>query len=161
MTTTFRRNKMKLCWAGALTATLWLTGCTSYMDRHIEYQTVTPESFPVVTATGFAPVARQQAETEEERILLAMRASRLEAYRELAEQVQGIYLNGETRVADMIIQSDAFRTEVSGIIRGAQVVRSYPVGEYYATELKIDFERVHNLYVSTVRPQQVRRVIYY
>ncbi|RTE86778.1 LPP20 family lipoprotein [Lysobacter sp. N42] len=137
-----------------------MVGCSS-MTRHVEYTTETPDDFPVVTATGYAPVANQQSDNEQERILLAIRASRLEAYRELAEQIQGVYLDGQTQVSDMLIESDSFRTQVSGLIRGAEVVRSYPVGEYYATELRIDFERVHNLYISTSRPQRVRNVIYY
>lgn len=135
-------------------------GCSS-MTRHVEYTTETPDEFPVVTATGYAPVENQRAENEQERILLAIRASRLEAYRELAEQIQGVYLDGQTQVSDMVVENDSFRTQVSGLIRGAEVVRSYPVGDYYATELRIDFKRVHNLYISTSRPQRVRNVIYY
>ena len=149
---------------GALAAcvlTLGLSGCSAHMERHVEYETIQPAKYPVLTATGYAPVARQQAETEQERILLAMRASRLEAFRELAEQIQGVYLTGTTQVADMMVQNDQFRTQVSGLIRGAEVVRSYPVGDYYATELRIYFERLHNLYISTARPQRVRNVIYY
>src|SRR5690554_2791094 len=137
-----------------------LTGCAA-IERHVEYHTIKPEQYPVITATGYAPVAAQHGETEQARVLLAMRASRLEAYRELAEQVQGTYLTGETKVADMVVQNDRFRTEVSGLIRGAEVVRSYPIGEYYATELKIDFERLHNVYLSTARPTQLKSIHFY
>ncbi|RUO43006.1 flagellar biosynthesis protein FlgP [Aliidiomarina taiwanensis] len=139
---------------------LGAVGCTS-MERHIEYQTIAPDEYPVITATGYAPVASQQGDTEATRILQAMRASRLEAYRELAEQVQGAYLTGETRVADMMLQSDQFRSEVTGLIRGAEVVRSYPVGEYYATELKVDFERLHNVYISTAQPTKLKSIHFY
>lgn len=147
---------------GALCAALLIgvVGCTS-MERHIEYQTVTPDEYPVITATGYAPVATQQGEAEATRILQAMRASRLEAYRELAEQVQGAYLTGETQVVDMMVQNDQFRSEVTGLVRGAEVVRSYPVGEYYATELKLDFERLHNLYISTAQPTKLKSIHFY
>ncbi|HLV49170.1 MAG TPA: LPP20 family lipoprotein [Aliidiomarina sp.] len=142
---------------GALSS---VTGCSS-MERHVEYQTIKPEQYPVISAIGYAPVAAQHGETEQARILLAMRASRLEAYRELAEQVQGTYLSGETKVSDMVVQNDSFRSEVSGLIRGAEVVRSYPVGDYYATELKIDFERLQNVYISTTRPTKLKSIHYY
>ena len=140
-----------------------LTAACANMDRHVEYKTVQPDSFPQLTAVGYAPVDKQRGATEEERVLHAMRASRLEAYRELVEQVQGVHIRGETLVSDMMTQSDSFRTEISGVIRGAEVIRSYPVGdgEYYATELRLDFEHVHNLYVATARPTKVDRVIYY
>lgn len=138
------------------------TACSSVMDRHVEYSTIKPDEFPKLTAVGYAPVALQRGASEQERVLQAMRASRLEAYRELVEQVQGVQLNGETKVQDMMLQSDSFRTQVSGLIRGAEVVRSYPVGdEYYATELELDFEQVHQLYVSTARPTRVQKIMYY
>lgn len=137
------------------------TACSSVMDRHVEYTTVAPDEYPQLTAVGYAPVDKQRGATEDERVLQAMRASRLEALRELVEQVQGVQLQGETRVEDMMLQSDQFRSEVSGLIRGAEVVRSYPVGEYYATELKLDFERVQQLYVSTARPTRVEKIMYY
>ncbi len=138
-----------------------LTGCSAFMERHVEYQTIQPDQYPVITATGYAPVATQRGETEQARILLAMRASRLEAYRELAEQVQGSYLVGETKVADMVVENDRFRSEVNGLVRGAEVVRSYPVGDYYATELKIDFARVHSVYLSTAKPTRLKSIHYY
>ncbi|MGX5913364.1 LPP20 family lipoprotein [Aliidiomarina sp. Khilg15.8] len=137
------------------------TGCSSVMERHVEYTTVAPDKYPELTAVGYAPVDKQRGASESERVLQAMRASRLEALRELVEQVQGVRLQGETRVQDMMLQNDQFRTEVSGLIRGAEVVRSYPVGDYYATELKLDFEQVQQLYVTTARPTRVEKVMYY
>lgn len=140
---------------------LTMTACTS-MDRHVEYTTVTPDYYPVLTAVGYAPVERQRGENRQERVLQAMRASRLEAYRELAEQVQGVHLSSDSRIVDMMLDNDQFRSQVSGVIRGAEVIRSYPVGDdYYATELRLDFEQVHNLYISTARPTKVSRILYY
>lgn len=152
-----RQSLQFTCFVSALGG---LVACSS-LERHVEYQTIQPQEYQVITATGYAPIATQQGTTEQEKILLAMRASRLEAYRELAEQVQGAYLSGETTVADMVVKSDQFRSEVSGLIRGAEVVRSYPVGDYYATELKIDFKRLQSVYVSTTRPTKIKSVHYY
>lgn len=140
---------------------LAVTACTS-TERVIEYTTVTPDTYPVLTAVGYAPVERQRGDTRQERVLQAMRASRLEAYRELVEQVQGVHISSESRIADMMLDNDNFRSQVSGVIRGAEVVRSYPVGDdYYATELRLDFEQVHNLYISVTQPTRISRVIYY
>lgn len=147
-------------YAAALTAGLGLSACAG-MDHHVEYSVVKPDSFPQLTAVGYAPVDKQRGATADERVLQAMRASRLEAYRELVEQVQGVKLDGSTAVEDMMLLNDSFRAQVSGVIRGAEVVRSYPVGEYYATELRLDYEQVHNLFIATTRPTQVSRVLYY
>lgn len=139
---------------------LILSACAT-TERHVEYSTVQPDSYPKLSAIGYAPVDKQRGATEQERVLQAMRASRLEAFRELVEQVQGVRIDGETSVEDMMLTSDSFRSQISGVIRGAEVVRSYPVGDYYATELKLDFEQVQNLFISTTRPTKVSRVIYY
>lgn len=139
---------------------LALSACSN-TDRYVEYTTVQPDHYPTLNAIGYAPVAKQRGDTEEERVLQAMRASRLEAFRELVEQVQGVHVDGETRVEDMMLSNDEFRTQVSGVVRGAEVVRSYPVGDYYATELRLDFEQVQNLYVATTRPTKVSRIFYY
>ncbi|RUO29875.1 flagellar biosynthesis protein FlgP [Aliidiomarina sedimenti] len=145
-----------------IAASIGLLSACSSMDRHVEYTTVTPESFPELTAVGYAPIAKQNGGTEQERVLQAMRASRLEAYRELVEQVQGVRISGTSEVSDMMLRDDQFRSQISGVIRGAEVVRSYPVGDdYYATELRLDFEQVHNLYIATVRPTKVDRILYY
>ena len=146
-------------YATLLTACLLLSACAN--THHVEYTTVQPERFPELTAIGYAPVDQQRGATNEERVLQAMRASRLEAYRELVEQVQGIQVDGESSVADMLLQNDSLRAQVSGIIRGAEVVRSYPVGEYYATELRLDYEQVQHLFVATTRPTRISRVLYY
>lgn len=144
-----------------LLSSVLLLGACSSTERHIEYTTVQPDTYPTLSAIGYAPVAKQRGATEEERVLQAMRASRLEAFRELAEQVQGVQINSQSRVEDMMLQDDQFRSQVSGVIRGAEVVRSYPVGEYYATELSLDFEQVQNLYIATTRPTKVSRIFYY
>lgn len=139
---------------------LLVSGCAN-TDRHVEYTTVKPDNFPDLMAIGYAPVNEQRGQTEHERVLQAMRASRLEAMRELAEQVQGAQINGQSSMQDMMLQSDQFRSQVNGVIRGAEVVRSYPVGDYYATELRLDFEHLHNLYIASTRPTKVSRIYYY
>jgi len=35
---------------------------------------------------------------------------------------------------------------VDGLLRGARVVKSYPVDNMYATELELDTKVLHNLY---------------
>ena len=77
--------------------------------------------------------------------LKAIRASKLDAYRGLSEQVFGQYLDATTTVADMI-KSDVFRTKVEGIIYGAKVVSINPVGDdTYETTLSLDGSIVEDL----------------
>jgi hypothetical protein len=70
---------------------------------------------------------------------MAIRASKLDAYRSLTEQVYGQQLDATTTVADMVIQSDSFRTRVEGIIYGARLESINPVGDdTYETTMTLD-----------------------
>lgn len=147
-------------------ATLLLSGCSAYNNlvydqKHVEWETNTPDQFPVINAVGYAPIETQQGSSPQLRDLNAMRASKLAAYRELAEQVYGQRIAGGSSVEDWILTQNSFQASVDGVIRGAEVVKTYTVGDYYATELRLDFEKVHRLYQSTNRQQKVKRVVYY
>jgi hypothetical protein len=78
--------------------------------------------------------------------LLAIRASKLDAYRSLTEQVYGQQLDATTTVAEMTVQNDVFRTRVEGVIYGAVLVSITPAGEdTYETTLSLDKAVVRDL----------------
>ncbi|SHI09295.1 LPP20 family lipoprotein [Ferrimonas marina] len=141
----------------ALVAVL-LAGCAN--DRHVEYETLAPDTFPVLTATGIAPLSSQLGSNDEEKMRRAMRAAKLDAYRELAEQVYGQHIQGQSNVNEMVLRDDSFRAQVDGVIRGARVVRAYPVGDSYVTEMELDFATVWALYQQQPR-QRIKKVTYY
>ncbi len=150
----------------AIAASMLLSGCSAYYDlaydqQHVEWETETPDQFPVLTAVGYAPIADQPGDNQQHKDLAAMRASKLAAYRELAEQVYGQRIAGGSSVENWALTNDTFQASVDGVIRGAEVIRTYTVGEYYATELKLDFQKVHRIYQSTSRQQKIKRVVYY
>jgi hypothetical protein len=78
--------------------------------------------------------------------LLAIRASKLDAYRALTEQVYGQHLDATTTVADMVVMNDTFRTRVEGVVYGAVLVSITPVGEdTYETTMSLDRQVVNDL----------------
>lgn len=87
-----------------------------------------PEPPLEFTGLGLAQVAGQPGGTLNERRLMAIRAARLEAMRDLTEQVHGLRLDAETTVSDQVVRSDRVRGIVSGEIRGARTVRITPKG---------------------------------
>ena len=106
-----------------------------------------PDEFPVLHATGYAVISRQPGRTEDEREIMAMRASKVEAYRELTEQVNGLYLKSATVLSGNTRQvRDSVSTEVEGFVHGARVIRQYPAGDTYATELELDTKIIYDLY---------------
>ena len=77
---------------------------------------------------------------------MAIRASKLEAYRALTEQVYGLQLDANSTVADMMVTHDTFRSKVQGIIYGATLVSITPVSEdTYETTLSLDKSVVKEL----------------
>jgi len=73
-----------------------------------------------VTGDGAAPGDRGLSASQ--RRLLAIRAAKLDAFRAIAEQVQGMKLVGNSSVANMVSVSDSFRTYVDAFLRGVSVV---------------------------------------
>ena len=137
-----------------------LSGCSSLVDKHIEYETVQPETFPVLRAVGYAPLSAQPGKTAGEKQLMAIKVSKLEAYRELAEQLYGQNLTSTIMVKGAIAQNDGLKSQVNGLVRGAKVLKSYAVGDTYATELELDMKRVYDLYITQVKPQKIKKISY-
>jgi len=132
-----------------------LAGCKS-----INVALSTPEAEPksitaplvekreTITATGYAVVAVQNHKNQAQQRLMAIRASKLDAYRNLTEQVYGQQLDASSTVADMVVTNDTFRTKVEGVIYGAKLVSITPVGDdTYETTLSLDRDVVQDLRV--------------
>lgn len=67
--------------------------------------------------------------------LLARRAAIVDAYRYLAERVQGVQVDADSTVADLETQSDVVKTRVSALIKGAKIVKEEQMsdGTYVVT----------------------------
>ncbi|SQD78180.1 LPP20 family lipoprotein [Moritella yayanosii] len=138
-----------------------LTGC-ELLEKNTVYDIKQPKTFPVLKAIGYAALSSQPGNSDSERMLNAMRASKLDAYRELAEQVSGQKIYSDTSYRSRTLQGETMEASVSGTIRGARVVQTYPVNDdVYATELELDFKRVFELYENTsAMPTRVQKTRY-
>lgn len=104
------------------------------------------EKRETLTATGYAVVSVQNHRNPAQQRLMAIRASKLDAYRALTEQVYGQQIDATSTVADMTVTSDSFRAKVEGVIYGAILVSITPVGEdTYETTLSLDKSVVQDL----------------
>ena len=140
---------------------LGLSGCSSVIDKHVEWETVDPEVFPIIKAVGYAPISLQKGQTDSQKMILAIRSSKLDAYRELAEQVYGHNIEGATSVRGMIANNDHMKAKVNGLIRGAKVIKNYALGDIYTTELELDMKVVYSLYKVQNRQRRLKTVRYY
>ena len=54
---------------------------------------------------------------------MALRAAQVDAFRNLLETVQGVQIDSQTTVKDFAVESDVINTAVSGMVKGAQIVK--------------------------------------
>lgn len=137
-----------------------LGGCETFVESTKDIVSALPDLPPRVDSTpvepnwaqvtGYAPISLQEGLSEQHKMLMAMKASKLDAYRELTVLVHGQYLAGTTSVKDMVLQNNQFQGAVAGIVRGARVVKSYPIQtDVYATILEIDLNQVQRAWQSS------------
>lgn len=92
---------------------------------------------------GFAQIAGQPGKTHNEKRLMAIRAARMDALRDLTEQVHGIRISASTTVRDAVVQNDSLQAVVEGTLRGARTLRVSPSGtDSYEVEMVLDRETV-------------------
>ncbi|MFT4765984.1 MAG: hypothetical protein ACI9OH_003102 [Oleispira sp.] len=117
-------------------SSLFLTACSSmFVDEdsissepEAFFQPVEQEIDPiapmVLRVVGYGAMVKHKTLTESQSRLMAIRASKLDAYRSMVERVYGTALQGSTTVRDLAVQNDRFRTYVDTYIHGARVISS-------------------------------------
>lgn len=118
----------------ALVAVFGLQACSSALieeDNLVEepeafFQPVEQEIDPiapmVLRVVGYGAVDANNKKSAVQRRLMAIRASKMDAYRSMAERVYGTSVQGSTTVRDMVVQNDRFRSYVETYMHGARVV---------------------------------------
>lgn len=75
-----------------------------------------------ITATGNGSMGHYGQHNAGQQRLMAMRAAKLDAFRNLAEQVYGFQISGSTTLNAFAAQNDVVRAHVEAFMRGAKVV---------------------------------------
>jgi len=115
---------------------LFLSGCSMWPfggdDNEIEAivaevrsinEKLPPMEPMVLRSTGYGAInPNSQGLSEVQKRLMAMRASKLDAYRTLAERVYGTQIVGSSTVENLVVSNDRFKTFVDTHILGAKVV---------------------------------------
>jgi len=76
---------------------------------------------------GYAPLKAQPGSSASQKQIMAMRAAKNAAMRELAEKIYGADVWASTSVVRGGVYSDTNRNSVEGLVRGARVVSLKPV----------------------------------
>ncbi|MBP8599441.1 MAG: LPP20 family lipoprotein [Selenomonas sp.] len=85
-----------------------------------------------VTGSGVAPA---NARTPAQARMLARRAAIVDGYRQMAESAQGVKVDSETTVQNMMLVNDEVKTKVRACIQGARIIseQALPDGGYEVT----------------------------
>src|SRR5690606_11269005 len=89
-----------------LAGSVLLSGCSALYNKHIEYADVKPESFPLLRAVGYAPISAQLSNDKQQKMLQAMKASKLDAYKVLTEMVYGQKIDANNQLQDMVLTNE-------------------------------------------------------
>lgn len=101
-------------------------------------------------AVGYASITAQQSTDVAQRRLMAARASRIDAYRNMAELVYGVNFGSESATDDNRLQNDVTRTRVAGRLQGVEVISIEPLGnDTYQTTLRLPGVEVARLRGAT------------
>lgn len=92
-----------------------------------------------VTAVGYGTTPTAEGLSPDQRRMMAIRASKLDAYRALAETVAGLKITGSSTVNAVALTNDSFRVYVDAYLRGARLVSITPLpGNGYETVLELN-----------------------
>jgi hypothetical protein len=97
-----------------------------------------PPSAPI-RGVGYAAISSQPGKSHVQKTLMAIRASRLMAMRELAEKIYGLDVNSYSSLSEGVMQADTLRGNVQGLVRSARTVSIGPIKrDIYETILEVD-----------------------
>lgn len=92
---------------------------------------------------GYAQIAGQPGQTRNEKRLMAIRAARMEAMRDLTEQVHGVRLDAQSTLKEAVVVDDRLAAHVSGVLYGARTRKVRPLqDDGYEVELELDRDTV-------------------
>ena len=92
------------------------------VERVQQEKVVAPSPPVVIRVTGYGAYQNAKDRKSEAKRLMVLRASKLDAYRNLAERIYGTSISGKTTVQDYQLKHDGVASMVDSVVRGAKVV---------------------------------------
>lgn len=118
-----RASYMPSLMIAGLVISFLMTACTTAKAPPV---TFLPHK--TISAIGYGTVEKSDRYSRSQIKLMAMRASKMDAYRSLAEQLNGIQLRGQTAVENMEVTHESYQVYLNAYLRGARVKRTSAIG---------------------------------
>ena len=120
-----------------------LSGCVTNQYPYAEVG----RSTDLIVGIGYAVIDAQPGSSPEQKRLMAIKASKLEAYKSIAEQLYGQYIESRGRLSNSTLEQEELVSRVEGLVLGARLVSIKPISEdSYETKLEVGrsdlFERL-------------------
>jgi hypothetical protein len=95
----------------------------------------------VLQIKGYGAPPNNPTLNKAQKKLDAERSAKMDAYRNIIEQIKGTHVDSKTTVQDFIVQDDSIMTNIQAFVRGARVIKSVllPDGRHEVT-LEISLE---------------------
>lgn len=87
-----------------------------------------------VTAQGVAP---EHVVSPAQAYVMAKRAATVEAYRIIAERVNGVRVDGQDTIKNMIVKKSVVRAQVSAMIKNAEIVDEVFKNGIFEVEMEV------------------------
>ena len=147
---------MKVHLLSAILAASLLSACSQHSD-------ITPVKIDqnyhyTFTSLGYAPIEAQPGNNFDMKVLNAIKASKLEAYKEMAEQVYGVLIETNQSVEGAVLKNNNIEAKVNGLVKGAKVMKSYHEGDVYITELELDMQALPFLQAPEFKHQGTQTI---
>jgi len=87
---------------------------------------------------------------------LALRAAKLDAYRNLLETTKGVRIDSKTTVTNFMVDSDVIKAEVDGMVKGASVVKQ----EYLSdgtVEITVEMS-LNGGFAQLILPREIKQI---
>ena len=129
---------------------LLLSGCTAYEGN---LQPGVSASSAPYRAVGYASTSIQPGRNAAQKQLMAIRAAKAAAMRELAEKIYGAEIGAQTSVGEGRVYNDVMRMNVDGLVRGARTISIQPIrSDVYEAVLEVDAAEVASMRRHRGRP---------
>jgi hypothetical protein len=100
----------------------------------------------LVRAVGYGLEPQEPGLDAAEKDLLGFRAAKVDAMRNLAEEIYRVQINAESTVRDFAVQNDGIRTRINTMINGATVLSEEKLADgRYKVEIETGIEPLENM----------------